>query len=175
MGYNDDGTRSIGELRAILYRVCLYAIVPVITLLPACGFHGSHPPIYPCPALAEIGPTLVYPIPNATGVPTTASDLIFTSRPAGSDITTSLVPSSGAVGATTLELGAFAIAPSPIPSPAASYAPSTTLYAVAYPALAAKTTYTIQYGTSDTGPCPLVPTSSGSFTTSYRITNVRDA
>jgi hypothetical protein len=165
MSYYNVGPRSKAELLSLAYRLCLYLIVPVAALLPACGFHGSHPGYFdPCSGLAVAGPRLVYPVPSASDVPTTPNDLIFVGLPVGSDITTSLVPASG--GANTLQLGAFIVAPSPIPSPAASYAPTTTLYAVAYPALDPNTTYTIQYGTLASGPCPLIPTSSGSFTTS---------
>jgi hypothetical protein len=167
MGYYNANSRSKGELLSLVYRLCLYLIVPVAALLPACGYHGSRPAdSYPCPDVLAEGPSLLYPIPNASDVPTTPSDLIFASLPLGSDITTSLVPAPAANGATMLQLGAFIVAPSPIPSPAASYAPSTKLYAVAYPALEPNTTYTIQYGTLYSGPCPSFPTSSGSFTTS---------
>jgi hypothetical protein len=162
MGYFQHQSRSAGELRSIAYRLCLCTIVPVAAILPACG--GTHESGYPCPDVEFAGPTLIYPIPDASDVPTTPSDLIF-SRPVANDGTTSLVPISTTSGATTLSLGAFVVAPSPIPSPAASYAPSTKLYAVAYPALVPNTQYAIEFGTPASGPCPLQVGSSGSFTT----------
>jgi hypothetical protein len=174
MGYYHQRRRSRGELQAIAYRTFLYLIVPIIALLPACG--SKHEVLAypgPCPQsiLEVIGPTLVYPIPNATGVPTTPSDLVFSSLPVLPNVTTSLVPATDGTGVPALQLGAFIVAPSPIPSPAASFAPSTKLYAIAYPALAPKTTYNIQYLIAQAGPCENeYLMSSGSFTTSYRST-----
>ncbi len=176
MSYYRGRFRSKVELRAIAYRAFLYLIVPVIAILPACG--SRHEYAGPCPdvSIAVRGPALIYPIPDATNVPTTASALIFSSLPVLPGVTTSLVPSSSSGGAATLQLGAFTVAPSPIPSPAASYEPSAKLYAVAYPALAPSTTYTIQYGTSQSGPCSSAETtSSGSFTTSYRFLSIGKA
>jgi hypothetical protein len=168
MGYYLARSSPKSELQAIAYRTFLYLIVPVIALLPACGSKQY----FPCPALLNdvAGPTLIYPIPNATGVPTTPGDLVFSSLPLFPNVTTSLVPASAMSGVGALQLGAFIVAPSPIPSPAASYGPSTRLYAVAYPSLAPKTTYNIQYSIAQSGPCPDEGmTSSGSFTTSYRF------
>jgi hypothetical protein len=172
MGYFNAQVRSKGELQAIAYRAFLYLIVPVIALLPACGKQYAD---YPCPDTISVvdGPTLIYPIPNATGVPTTPSDLVFSSLPLLPNVTTSLVPATDGTGVPTLQLGAFIVAPSPIPSPAASYAPSMKLYAVAYPALAPKTTYNIGYSIPRAGRCSdQTIMSSGSFTTSYRLTRL---
>jgi len=165
MGYWHFKTRSKGELHAIAYRALLYVVVPAIALLPACG---KTQYVGPCPGfgIQDYGPTLIYPIPNATGVPTTPSDLIFANLPVLPNVTTSLEPASVLSGVATLQLGAFIVAPSPIPSPAVSFAPSTKLYAVAYPALTPKTTYNIVYSVPISGPCATQPImSSGSFTT----------
>ena len=116
----------------------LAAIALPIVLSSCASQRDDENTFYPCPALAAVGPTLVYPIPGATGVPTTASSLIFTSLPTLSDVTTSLDPTVATSGAVALSLGAFVVAPSPIPSPAASFVPATKLYGVAYPALAPK-------------------------------------
>lgn len=176
MGYNHPVSRSAGELQAIAYRAFLYLIVPVIALLPACG---SKPYVGPCPDIVDevVGPRLIYPIPNATGVPTTPSELVFSSLPSLPNVTTSLVPATDGTGVPTLQLGAFIVAPSPIPSPAASYAPSAKLYAVAYPSLTPKTTYNIVYSLPQAGPCSGFQRlmSSGSFSTSYRFTGLGGA
>jgi hypothetical protein len=179
MGHTSKPSRSKSELNAIAYRTFLYLIVPVIGLLPACGSkheYVQYPGACPESILEVVGPTLIYPIPNATSVPTTPSDLIFSSLPDLPNVKTSLVAASVGSGVATLQLGAFIVAPSPIPSPAASYAPSTTLYAIAYPALAPKTTYNVEYSIPQSGPCTNETLmSSGSFTTSYRFAQLGGA
>jgi hypothetical protein len=175
MGQYYPRSRSKGELKAIAYRAFLYLIVPVSAILPACGKQDVG---YPCPDIISVvdGPTLIYPIPNATGVPTTPSDLVFSSLPLLPNVTTSLAPATDGTGVPTLQLGAFIVAPLPIPSPAASYAPSTKLYAVAYPALTPKTTYNIVYSLPRAGPCSdQTLMSSGSFSTSYRFSELGGA
>jgi len=118
-----------------------------------------------CPDIVAIGPPLLYPIPNATAVPTAAGYLIFAGLPDETDIATALLPTKPGSAETPIPLGSFGPAPSPLPSPIASSYPSVKIYGVAYPQLASKTKYTITYSTSSTAPCASAPTSSGSFTT----------
>ncbi|MBD5657069.1 MAG: hypothetical protein IAI50_18110 [Candidatus Eremiobacteraeota bacterium] len=95
-------------------------------------------------------------------MPTTPNDLVFVGFVSYAEVRTELAPSSAA---TPIALGAFVVASSPIPSPAATYSPSATLYGVAYPSLAPNTTYSIQFVNDSNAPCTIPVESSGSFTT----------
>ena len=116
-----------------------------------------------CPAIAFVAPQLAYPIPGATGVPTAAGNLVFYGSLPSSF--TGLLTSASS----SIELGAFGPAPSPLPSP---LAPRGTgpgdggepLAGVAFPQLAPATTYTISF--SDTGSCAMtIADPSYTFTT----------
>lgn len=120
----------------------------------------------PCPALAVVGPQVLYPIPGATGVPTVAGSFVFAGDyPA--TLVVDLAPASGP----TVDLGKLGAAPSPLPSPEAM--PQSTppagstpapLFGVPYPQLAPATTYTLSY--RDTArPCPVAIAGGETFTT----------
>jgi hypothetical protein len=145
-----------------------FATLPILAgvILAACGGgNGSTSPSpVPCPLAAAQAipapPDLLYPMPNATGVPNGNFTLVagygtFTPPPA------QIVPANGG---TTIAGGPWGPAPSPLPSPAATpRSSSETLYGSAIPALAAQTTYNVDV-TFGTPPCQTTETA-GSFTT----------
>jgi hypothetical protein len=118
-----------------------------------------------CPALALVGPQVLYPIPGATGVSTAAGSIVVS----GGLPSTAVVDLAAAGGRAT-DLGPLGPPPSPLPSPEATpyYNPSPPppppLYGVAYLQLASGTTYTISYHDTAT-PCPLAIGGGGTFTT----------
>lgn len=120
---------------------------------PVCPlFAGSN--ALPAP------PELLYPMPNATGVPDGNFTLVvgYSTTPP----TMQLVTAAGGIPA--LSSNAWGPPPSPMPSPAATpRASSDTLHGLAVPALAAHTTYSAQV-TFGSPPCQSTETA-GSFTT----------
>ena len=134
--------------------------------LAACG--GGAPssgatPIPVCPAGANAVPAppdLLYPMPNATGVPDGNFTLVVGYGPVAPPAP-QLVPTGfgGYVAG-----GSWGAPPSPMPSPAATpRSSSETLYGSAIPALASNTAYTLQV-TFGNPPCQTTE-SAGSFTT----------
>jgi hypothetical protein len=114
-----------------------------------------------CAGIAIPYEQLLYPIPNATGVPTAAASLVFNG---GLDdgFLVVLTPASGAA----LALGTFVAAPSPLPSPMATpQAAGGTLVSTPYTQLASATTYTVSYRLPESGACGDDSQTAGRFTT----------
>ena len=130
--------------------------------LSACSSSGSSSTT--CPTIVPAGPQLLYPIPGATDVPTSAARIFVAGVPLVS--TSLLVPTSGG-GAETITTAPFAAIPSSvsIPTPAATPRGTAPVYAAAYGTLAAHTTYSVSYPPEISGKCTLPIASSGSFTT----------
>jgi hypothetical protein len=129
-------------------------------LASGCSSSGD-PSGHACPDIALLAPQLLYPIPGSTGVPTAAGSLLVAGN-VPSTVVAELVPATG----TILNLGTLGPPPSPLPSPAATPISSLgTLQGVAYPALSAATSYSVDYQDTAT-PCPVAITgNSASFTT----------
>ena len=130
-----------------------------VALATACS-QSSAPRGIACPTLALEAPQLLYPIPDATGVPTAAASLVVAGLVPATAVV-ELVPQAG----TTLALGTPGAPPVSLPSPEATpLNPDAPLHGVPYPALAAATTYTVTFhGTARVCPLPIVVTAS--FTT----------
>jgi hypothetical protein len=142
-----------GSSRGVIYdAVKIVAALAFATaaLTGACSSQTVPHTGIACPALALEAPQQLYPIPGATGVPTTAGYLVV-SGSVPSTVVVDLVPQSGA----PLALGLLRAAPSPLPSPAATpNDPTAPLHSAPYPALMPATTYSVEY--HDTArPCPL--------------------
>jgi hypothetical protein len=122
----------------------------------------SPSPNYACPALAFPGPQLVYPVPGATGVSSAAGYLVFATAQSPANFKASLVPATGA----SVPVAALGAPPVPLPSPIASPLALATVYGASHPALAARTTYDVDFA-SEPGSayCSFPVESSGSFTT----------
>jgi hypothetical protein len=139
----------------------------VLIALAACagGTTSTAPSPVPCPLDAgavaiPAPPDMLYPMPNATGVPDGNFTLV-----AGygnfAPPTPKLVPVNGGAAVSG---GAWGPAPTPLPSPAATPRFSgETLYGSAIPALSAHTNYNVEV-TVGTPPCQTTETA-GSFTT----------
>ena len=154
-------------MKGIASAVTVAALAVAVT---ACSPSAGPPQGGVCPQIAEVGPPLLFPIPGATGVPTTAGNLIF-AAPSLSDFVTSLVPAPPAFGAPPppVPAGAFGAPPSPLPGPSATAPPGDEIFAAAYPALSANTTYAVTFAPlRGTGTCTIPVGSSGSFTTAGR-------
>ena len=146
-------------------RLVTFCVVAFGALLAACaGTTSSDPTPVPCPLAAQQAlpapPDLLFPIPNATGVPDGNFTLVvgygsFTPPPL------EIVPASGG---SAIAGSAWGPPPTPLPSPAATpRSSSETLYASTIPPLSAHTTYNAQV-TVGTAPCQTTETA-GSFTT----------
>jgi len=145
--------RTSLELRAL--------VLGAAAVMAACSSQAVSPiGGSPCPALALLGPQMLYPIPGATGVPTAAGMIVVAGSLQANDVV-ELTPAGGM----TLDLGPLGPAPSPLPSPAATPAQAgASPSAVSYPALQSATTYTVSY--RDTSKhCPLAIGGGGSFET----------
>jgi hypothetical protein len=110
---------------------------------------------------------MLYPIPGATGVSSAAGYLVFATSALPSDFKPSLVPATGAI----VPVGPLGAPPVPLPSPiatplaVAATVPRAMIYGAAHPTLAANTTYTVEFASEGSGPCPTLVEPSGSFTT----------
>lgn len=143
-----------------------FCILASVALLTSCSgaSSSSGPKPVPCPLGAAQAvpapPDLLYPMPNASGVPDGNFTLVagygtFTPPPI------EIVPANGGAA---IAGAAWGPPPSPLPSPAATpRSSSETLYASAIPALAPHTTYNAQV-TFGSAPCQTTETA-GSFTT----------
>lgn len=135
----------------------------IVAALCACGGGTAtpHPTPAPCPEFPiPAPPDLLYPMPNATGVPDGNFTLVVgygTFPPPPAEI-------APANGGTAVAAGAWSAPPSPMPSPAATpRSSSETLYGAPVPALASHTTFEVDV-TVGTPPCQQTETA-GSFTT----------
>jgi hypothetical protein len=144
------------------YRLLFAMLTPAASALAGCaGGNGCNTdccgirdlPFQPGP------PQLLYPIPGATGVPTSAGSLLFAGTPAPG-LTPELLG-----GAAPIPLF-IAPAPSALPSPRATPGPGGgTLSSATYPALAAGTTYTVVFDVAKPVVCEIDQYDAGSFTT----------
>jgi len=118
--------------------------------------NGNCPLVGTCP-ISDVMPKLLYPIPDAANVPTTSGSLLFSGQlPKG--FSAELIG-----GASTLSL-AFGPAPSPLPSPRVAAPAGAVLAGAPYPALAAKTKYSVYYDFSDSS-CSGLQLDGSSFST----------
>jgi hypothetical protein len=152
------------ELIEALKRLGLTCVgLPVA--LTACGGYGGAPAIGPIPCLFNGQSQLVYPIPNATGVPDTPQQIVFaTSRlfPSTFDV---LINNDPNPNAATNGKSAFfqQIQPSQVPQPSATPMITNPFYeSAAIGATFPHGTYYVFLNDS-LGGC--IPTSAGSFTT----------
>jgi hypothetical protein len=106
---------------------------------------------------------MLYPIPGATGVSTVAAYLVFATAGSPTNFNASLVPATGE----SISVAAFGAPPVPLPTPFASPLPLATEYGASHPALAANTTYRVDFAplAGSTSGCSIPIGSAGSFTT----------
>jgi hypothetical protein len=151
----------------MIKQLVMLMFVLATAALAACGgtLHardncGTIPPPVPVPEA-----WLIYPMPDATGVPVSVGNLIFVDQ-APLFTTVAVTSPYGPV-----PLGTFTAAPTPIPSPHSTQFTGTEPYVEAsVPTLSASTTYTVTYSYMDWADNPptcqaLESRNLGSFTT----------
>lgn len=126
------------------------------------GCSGTSGGGYACPALALVGPRLLYPIPGATGIPDGAGIFVFD----GSTLSSAAVVLT-ASGLPTQALGNLkAPVPTPIPSPIATpFSGADKLTYVSHGSLTANTTFQISFVNQANGSCIVPIGGSYNFTT----------
>lgn len=113
--------------------------------------------------MGTLPPALIYPLPGASAIPDASVTVVVAAASNASPLTQAptLV---GSGGATVLASRSFVTPPSPLPSPHAAVVSGDTLYAFTYSALAAQTSYTVEFEPNATG-CVASECDVGSFTT----------
>jgi hypothetical protein len=149
------------EAERDMRRVFVFSAIALAAGLAACGGNGPAGSCNPGPTLAA--PTLLFPIPGTSGVPTNANYLVVDNVGPASG-TLYLTPPGGGV---PIAAQALAPVPSPAPSPAASAAPGATILAASIPNLSPNSTYTVTFTANQPTQCVEAQSSGtiGSFTT----------